>query len=1337
MSWRGEASEKMESWPHLSTCSGESNPIIDFDSYFKRKRALSSTSTSSPCRPLLPVSIPVSVQDDRWIFTTFSDPITPYSLQEMQKESHPSQSRSHSNSSLFPVNVPISTTEEGVLGKELQQSSYHPIQMKEWEKEIVWEPIEEGKGGKISTRRKGTRMQGDVMQSRQYRWEMSEEEEGEIEEKQEEQEIKLPSKLNTALEAGDWIHDILWTETASSRPSRVCLDLNDQQLIVTDVDNVDEIRPTLRIPQRKLGMAEQKRATLEVQAREKKSRLDAVKGNLEFGDGTAEGRMGGDKKSKESSVLKNLDHVPHSVPAMKLSLTKPELPRNRCRFFHRPKGKFKPQEHLVFLQMPKEKAAIDYSQEIVVAPIKKVSDLNPSNAQLLIVEYSEESPPILMSPGMASRIDHYWRPDPTNPQAQPAVENGRLIVLGRKDHTPFVGEAPPGKIVSSLNCKLFKCPIFKQTPTVPTFLLARYVPRSKGVIGAQKSRFHIKFIGSVHVAGQTEPQMEVPAPGSRTINDFIRPYMTFHIARLFKRVNVGERLKIEDIQNAFPHQSTTAIRKRMKELATFERGGNDSGWWKRKEGAQFKGEDELRANITPDSVCLYESMMSGHRKLLDLGLSNISSVAGVEGAVQFLLKRLEARRDQLKMFLPPESQLAGKARETQFNDLLQKDRLYKQLETDILVGRFIHEKLELTPWNLTNNYVYCHLHNKASGMLKLGGLGDPSGRGEGFSFIRIPQSRIKKADTADASTAGPSQDVDDSSEKVDKFVAAVTGTTSDLRKLKMKEAGDVLHNLGVPREDIKKLRRWDRVGLIRELSTRATAHGIGGQLSKFARGDRKSLSAQQQDYHRRCDVIFARQYDVLSSEKAEFSSEEEDDEDEDLEDYGIDLEEEMMGATRGKDASSSLRGPKNLFSKNGGGLNRSKEALAEREESAELRRLREEMNHPTTAASKPTEETSSASALSTRPGSSPVQVERRKVLRRIIRTVQEDGTETTRIEFICDPSRIQSFEESLILGKQKKIKKIKIKVPKKSKISMLDDPDISADRKTKILQDELKQLTKAEEKNKDYQHMLEINGEDYLKIKAKNSTGVRCKRCLQAGHIKTNKKCPLYPTDQEAKAATIKEELRWNADVVQSKGDPLKLKIKKSAVGDPTKCTLNLSVLQKGHRNHQALQKKRKIAEMNESKELYARPGAASSSKRRRYRMPICHLNSKFETIFYHSLWPSPESHPFREKVDGEKYSDYYGIIEKPMHLQLVLQRIHSFYYTTSKEFIHDIELIALNAKLYNGESAISKTANRLVSLAKDAVAQMNAEGEIARLEKLARSTGAQPVVIGGRKSSM
>ena len=71
----------------------------------------------------------------------------------------------------------------------------------------------------------------------------------------------------------------------------------------------------------------------------------------------------------------------------------------------------------------------------------------------------------------------------------------------------------------------------------------------------------------------------------------------------------------------------------------------------------------------------------------------------------------------------------------------------------------------------------------------------------------------------------------------------------------------------------------------------------------------------------------------------------------------------MMGATRSNGASSSSRGPKNSFSKNGGGLNRSKEALAEREESAELRRLREEMNHATTAASKPTEETASASAL--------------------------------------------------------------------------------------------------------------------------------------------------------------------------------------------------------------------------------------------------------------------------------------------------------------------------------------------------------------------------------------
>lgn len=88
----------------------------------------------------------------------------------------------------------------------------------------------------------------------------------------------------------------------------------------------------------------------------------------------------------------------------------------------------------------------------------------------------------------------------------------------------------------------------------------------------------------------------------------------------------------------------------------------------------------------------------------------------------------------------------------------------------------------------------------------------------------------------------------------------------------MKEAGDVLRNLGVPETQVKRLRRWDRIAMIREMSSRASAWGMLTSLNKFAHGDHRSLSIQQ--VRKKCDNMYQRQMDVLGSTRTSFSSDE-------------------------------------------------------------------------------------------------------------------------------------------------------------------------------------------------------------------------------------------------------------------------------------------------------------------------------------------------------------------------------------------------------------------------------------------------------------------------------
>ncbi|KAH9095116.1 hypothetical protein Ae201684P_022194 [Aphanomyces euteiches] len=412
----------------------------------------------------------------------------------------------------------------------------------------------------------------------------------------------LACALNPSLMDDRWLSAIGWDDCHDMPPSRVLLDENDVHLILSN-PLVEITRATLRVPQKKLGKIEAKQEEKKRHEEDRWSRRRDAENEADFGQDTALVRNADKKPRIDTRIRDKLGHIHHSLPAVKLNLTQPELPLAKLREFHRPRGKFKIHEHMrVFSAKEAEKTKSVKLNEAelndpTLSQIKKSSDLNPNTI---------------------------------------------------------------------------------------------------------------------------EPQIEVPAPNSRSANDFIRPYMSFHILRLFKRTSDGERLKIEDIARTFPKQSSTAVRRRMKEVATFERGGDDPGWWKKKAPSELISEDEIRAKVSPESVCLYESMMSGHQRLLDMGLTKQFTPNGVQDAISHLMKRLK-NREQTSI---------------EEKKLWDQDPVIINLRNDIQIARSINEQLLLTPWNLTNGYVECHLQGKGSGMLLLGGIGDPSARGEGFSFVR-------------------------------------------------------------------------------------------------------------------------------------------------------------------------------------------------------------------------------------------------------------------------------------------------------------------------------------------------------------------------------------------------------------------------------------------------------------------------------------------------------------------------------------------------------------------------------------------------------------------------
>ena len=94
-------------------------------------------------------------------------------------------------------------------------------------------------------------------------------------------------------------------------------------------------------------------------------------------------------------------------------------------------------------------------------------------------------------------------------------------------------------------------------------------------------------------------------------------------------------------------------------------------------------------------------------------------------------------------------------------------------------------------------------------MAQLGGNGDPAGR-----------AKKKDGEKAGGDGAGATSGAD----------------AADQFRLTKKEVGAVLRNLGVADADIKKLRRSERMLVLRAISRRAVALGVAGSLSRFARG---------------------------------------------------------------------------------------------------------------------------------------------------------------------------------------------------------------------------------------------------------------------------------------------------------------------------------------------------------------------------------------------------------------------------------------------------------------------------------------------------------------------
>ncbi|KAL4704937.1 hypothetical protein ACJJTC_013394 [Scirpophaga incertulas] len=786
-------------------------------------------------------------------------------------------------------------------------------------------------------------------------------------------------------------------------------------------------------------------------------------------------------------------------------------------------------------------------------------------------------------------------------------------------HTsPFLGILPPGATQPVVENNMYRAPIYEHVLPQTDFLVIR-----------TRQAYYIREVDALFVAGQECPLYEVPGPNSKRANNFVRDFLQVYIYRLFwKSTHNPRRIKMDDIKRAFPSHSESSIRKRLKLCADFKRTGIDSNWWVIKPEFRLPSEEEIRAMVSPEQCCAYFSMAAAEQRLKDAGYGE-----------KFI-------------FTPQED-----------------DDEEMQLKMD--------DEVKVAPWNTTRAYIQA-MRGKC--LLQLTGPADPTGCGEGFSYVRVPNKP----------TVQPNEEQQPK--------RTVTGTDADLRRLSLNNAKALLRKFGVPEEEIKKLSRWEVIDVVRTLSTEKAKAGEEG-MTKFSRGNRFSIAEHQERYKEECQRIFELQNrvlqstEVLSTDEAESSVSEESD----LEEMGKNLEN-MLANKKTTEQLSLER---------------------EEAERAELRKMILGQSEK-----KPQINQSDQSSQAG------------KVLR-IVRTFRNaTGQRYTRVELVRKAAVIEAYtkirstkDENFIrqFATMDETQKEEMKREKRRIQEQLRRIKRNQERErlagnvsvpSTFPGDSFSSTNDLGSPSPGLIPLGQIKQEPDLhtpsrrRAKLKPDLKLKCGACGNVGHMRTNKACPLYTVSMGG-GPPSPQELDVEAPPEMDEDDL-------GGYVDGTKLTLPSKFVKQSAEDFKRRGRKGEIRAAGRNK----RRGTASEScdylvKRpaeRRRTDPLVTMSSLLEDVLNH-LRHLPDVQPFLFPVNQKRVADYYRIVTRPMDLQTIRDNLRKKNYQSREEFLADVNQIVENSTLYNGPtSSLTVAAQRMLQRCVEKLGEK--EDQIIKLEK-------------------
>lgn len=382
------------------------------------------------------------------------------------------------------------------------------------------------------------------------------------------------------------------------------------------------------------------------------------------------------KQNHQNKIRSTLGNVTleHALPALRLQWPyyKTELQKAEARSFHRPAMNFRTGQTSFFRNPVHVKR-----KHLKGKDAKTLFDSTRAlslgdNSSVLLVEYSEEVPMVLSNFGMCNRFINYYRRKNPEDPTRPKAEIGETAVLLPQDKSPF---SIFGHVDPGEIVPAISNSMYR-APLFPHQAKGTDFLVIRSTSGSEGMSYFVRKIENFYVAGQQFPSVDIPGPHSRKVTTVAKNRMKMLVYRLLKK-SADERLAISDVTRHIPGTTDMQNRQKVKDFLQHDK---DTKYWKPLDPV-LPDQDTIRSWVQPEDVCLLESMQVGQQHLHDTGFGN-------------------------------------DAENSNENDEDEEGESFEQL---------------MAPWKASRNFL---LASQGKAMLKLHGEGDPTGRGEGFSFIK-------------------------------------------------------------------------------------------------------------------------------------------------------------------------------------------------------------------------------------------------------------------------------------------------------------------------------------------------------------------------------------------------------------------------------------------------------------------------------------------------------------------------------------------------------------------------------------------------------------------------